>query len=120
MSRKGCGFESHLRHQTRDKVGFGLVFRRGRDGKPVICGHAAPLPRRGGGGGGGGGFCGGVFFLEGRSLDLAASSSNEASFSHARMGSSQTVAFASSCKILSCNDLLSDISAGLLFKKVTR
>ena len=28
-------------HQTRDKVGFGLVFRRGSDGKPVMCGHAA-------------------------------------------------------------------------------
>ncbi|OGC87463.1 hypothetical protein A3B33_02325 [Candidatus Adlerbacteria bacterium RIFCSPLOWO2_01_FULL_54_16] len=32
-------------HKTRDKVGFGLVFRRGRDGKPMICGHAARFAR---------------------------------------------------------------------------
>ena len=29
----------------RDKVGFGLVFRRGRDGKPMGCGHAARFAR---------------------------------------------------------------------------
>ena len=33
-------------HKTRDKVGFGLVFRRGRDGKPMMCGHAARLVGR--------------------------------------------------------------------------
>ena len=32
-------------HQRRDKVGFGLVFLRGSDGKPMICGHAARFAR---------------------------------------------------------------------------
>jgi len=32
-------------HQTRDKVGFGLVFFGRRQRKPMICGHAARFAR---------------------------------------------------------------------------
>src|SRR3989344_7399727 len=52
-------------------------------------------------------------FLEGRSLDCAASSNNEASFSHARRGSSHTAASRSKRKIFSCADLLLDINSFL-------
>src|SRR3989344_4442089 len=117
---EGSSPSSGTRQETRSVSDCGLG-RAPAPAAPARGGWRAP---RGAGGGWRVRFEPKIFwredFLEGRSLDCAASSNNEASFSHARMGSSQTAALRSSSRIRSCADFFVDINSRLRDKYSSR